>query len=296
MLLDPTLDVVFKMLLTRRPDLLHDVLESVLGRPIGGVRILDSTIYGEQAADRRVNFDIRVALDDGSPVNMEMQRREMHRSTLRSRMVYYVAREFSDQLRRGDEYHLLRPATGIIWAAKPVLPAVDRLHSVFEMRDRHANVCLTDQLAIHLLQLPCLTPSDSIDYTDRVQLWARFFTARDDATRAQLAVDPIMSTALNALEQLSEDPEARRLARRREDAIKFYEMELAASKAEARTEGRAAGEALGKAEFLVLLLEQRFGPLSTSDRALIDAATTGQLEVWAPRVLTALTLDEVLRP
>ncbi len=99
-----------------------------------------------------------------------------------------------------------------------------------------------------------------------------------------------MHLAKQTLEELSQDPETRRLARERADAIKLYEMELAASQAEARAEG----EAHGRAALLLKQLTLRFGPPSQETRARVEAATIEQLDVWAERVLTQGSLDGVL--
>ncbi len=292
MLLDPTLDVVFKLLLTRNPRLLHDMVESVLARPIGGLRIINPTILGEQVSDRGVIFDIHAVVDDdGDRVDLEMQRTAGHRSTLCSRMLYYVARNYTDQLSRGDKFHLLKPVKGIFWNVEPVLPEKQQLHSVFDVRDRDSNVRLTDDMELHLLQLPYLTRTDGVGYSGRVERWARFFTARDDDTRSQLASDPIMKAAIQTLEQLSQDPETRRLARARADALRFHEMDRVATQAQAREEGRAEGMVV----LLVQQLERRFGALPSAARVRLETATSAQLEAFAPRVLTAQTLDEVFR-
>jgi predicted transposase YdaD len=66
---------------------------------------------------------------------------------------------------------------------------------------------------------------------------------------------------------------------------------------EARGEarGRAAGEARGRAEALAQLLALKFGPLPRGALDSVNAASTGQLETWTARVLTADTLADVLR-
>src|SRR5262245_44029429 len=71
--LDPTLDVVFKLLLTRQQLLLLDMLQAILGRPIQRLTVLNPEILGELASDKAVVLDIRVALHDGSRVDVEMQ-------------------------------------------------------------------------------------------------------------------------------------------------------------------------------------------------------------------------------
>jgi predicted transposase/invertase (TIGR01784 family) len=286
--LDPTLDLVFKLLLTREPALLRDMLEGILERPIRALNVLNPGILGEQASDKGIVLDIRVQLDDGSRVDVEMQIRIT--AALASRLVYYGARDYSDQLGRGDKYHLLTPTTVIVWLVDPLFPSLDRLHSVFELRERHTHALFGDQLAIHVLQLSALPPSCASGYDSRVERWARFLTARDDAEFEQLASeDSIMALAKQTLEQLSQDPEIRRRAREREDAIKLHQLDLLADRAKARAEGKAEG----RAEVLLKLLGLRFGPPPEETRARTETATLEQLDTWIERVLTAKSLDEV---
>ena len=93
-----------------------------------------------------------------------------------------------------------------------------------------------------------------------------------------------MALAKHTLEELSLDPETYYLLRERDDAEKLYRVALATSRAE------------GEARILLKLLELRFGPLSDATRARVEEATLKRLDVWAERVLTATTLDEVLAP
>lgn len=283
--LDPKLDIVFKLLVTREPALLRNMLEGVLAKPIRELTIIDPGIPGELSTDKTIVLDIRAVLDDGSRVDVEMQIRST--PSLRSRLVYYGARDYADQLGRGDGYHLLTPTVVVVWLVEPLFPLLDRLHSVFELRERDTHIPFGDQLAIHVLQLGALSACSATDYNGIVGRWARFLMG-DDAELDRLAAeDPIMALAKDTLDQLSQDPETHRLARERADAIKLYEMDLAAARADAT--------AAGKAELLLKQLAVRFGPLSEATRARVEAATSDQLDTWAERVLTAAALDEVLR-
>ncbi len=94
--LDPTLDVVFKLLFTRERVLLRDMLQGVLARPIHDLDILNPQLFGERAGDRGVLFDIRATFNGGSRADIEMQRRST--LALAARLVYYAARDYSDQL------------------------------------------------------------------------------------------------------------------------------------------------------------------------------------------------------
>ncbi len=306
--LDPTLDLVFRMLLTREPALLQHMLEGILGRPIESITIVDRDLPGEEIGNKEIILDIHVTFADGTSVDVEMQARVT--PALGSRLVYYAARDYVSQLSRGDAYHLLTPTIVVAWLVDPLFPDIDRLHSVFELRERHSQRLFGDQLSIHVLQLTGLSDSDSTGYAARVERWARFFTHYDDDTILdQLAAeDPIMELAKQTLDAISQDPVVQRRARERADALKLYEIDLAMCRAQARAEGeakgraegeakgRAEGEAKGRAAMLLTLLDVRFGSPSEAIRVRVDAATSEQLDRWGERVLTSTSLDEVFAP
>lgn len=58
-------------------------------------------------------------------------------------------------------------------------------------------------------------------------------------------------------------------------------------------QGLERGRAQGSASVLLRQLNRRFGPLSPDVTRRLSQATSGQLEIWAERVLDAGTLDEV---
>lgn len=60
-----------------------------------------------------------------------------------------------------------------------------------------------------------------------------------------------------------------------------------------RAEGRAEGEARGRADLLLEQLTARFGPLAEDVPEIVRAGTASQVQTWATQVLTASTLDEV---
>lgn len=282
-LLDPKNDLTFKLLLTRRTELLADMLSGVLARPILSVTAIDPKVPAELPTDKEVILDVRAELEDGLRVDVEMQRRVP--PALRQRLVYYTARDYADQLDRGDGYHHLSPTAVIAWLVEPLFPTLG-FHSTFELRDRLTHARFTDQLAIHLLQLGARPREPATGYAAIVQRWARFFVADLAELTALASEDPIMTIAKQTLEELSRDPITRRLAREREDAKKLYRLDLDASQHQGHLEGQR--------KVLLELLTQRFGPLPSTARARIHSATAEQLDAWTGRLLAAQTLDEAL--
>ena len=60
-------------------------------------------------------------------------------------------------------------------------------------------------------------------------------------------------------------------------------------------QGIEKGQAAGQALLLLRLLELRFGALPDAVRERVRGASAAELEAWAEAVLTAASLDEVMR-
>lgn len=321
-LLDPQIDIVFKMLLLRHPTLLASMLEAVLAEPIANFAVRNPEISGELPTHKAIVVDILVELADGRRVNVEMQVRA--RPELRPRLVYYAARNLSEQLSRGDNYLQLRPSSVIVWLAEPLFDELDQFHATFELRERSTHLRYGEELTLHLLQLSKLTAhaATSDRYAQLAAFWGRFLSAKTALDFGELrAQDPIMSRAVDALEELSSDPEARRIATKRLIDEKFYEMGMAMARdeatkrglaegravgvAEGRAEGRseglaeglatgeARGIAVGEASMLRRQLERKFGPLTDLVQTRLQTASAHDLERWGERILTANSVEEV---
>ena len=106
-----------------------------------------------------------------------------------------------------------------------------------------------------------------------------------------------MQQALDALRELSADPEIQRLAAVRERVLREQYWELAGEREEGRAAGYAQGEAQGitqdQAALLEHLLRYRFGPVSAATRTRLQTATPDQLDAWAERLLDAPNSDAV---
>jgi predicted transposase/invertase (TIGR01784 family) len=237
-LLDPKLDVVFKLLFVRNPELLRSLLEAVLGRRVLDFEILNPEIPGELSADKLIVLDLRVHLHSGERVDVEMQARTD--AILANRILYYAARDYADQLRRGDDYSSLTPTVSVIWIDARLFREA-RFHLHFQLLEATSTVRFSDHLSIHVLQLPEISSAFADDPTPAGRAlynWGRFFAAPDERTLAQLAQeDDTMATAVKALENLSQDPETQRIARDREDSLRFYNMSLAQREREGLEQG-----------------------------------------------------------
>jgi predicted transposase/invertase (TIGR01784 family) len=288
--LDPKLDVVFKLLFAdeQNRELLVSLLTAVLEprQPIVDVVVLNPDTPKDTVVDKGAVLDVRAQLLDGRLANVEMQTAP-HRG-LRQRALFYWARLYTGQLGRGQDYVELAQTTSVFILGFSELETT-RYHSVFRLLEQHEHSRLTDDLAIHVLELPNLPKRAPVATDPSVLNWGRFFAAQTDEELAQVAtMDPKINEAKTALERLSADPAARELAREREVAAWNYERTLRLAREE--------GERKGQRETVRKLLTQLFDDLSPQQEQRIDEATPAELDEFVKRVRSADTIDDVLAP
>ncbi|MBI5535959.1 MAG: Rpn family recombination-promoting nuclease/putative transposase [Deltaproteobacteria bacterium] len=283
-------DIVFKHLLLG-PDsteLLTSLLTSVLrpASPIHSVAAHDSELPG--AVEAVVEFA------DGRTVNVQLQ--SERRPGMRERALYHWSRLYNAQLTRDVARVQPKPCICIFLLDYSESPST-QFHSKFLVLEVHDYDVLCDQLEIHTVELPKLPAPGSPESLLEGKLvdWGRFFRAVDDQELEELAMgDPVFQTAKDALDRISADPRVRQEARALDQGRGALWTELREARREGQAEGMAEGTTQARRAMLVMLLEQRFGPLQGRATDRIGQADAEHLSVWLDRLLTAESLEEVL--
>lgn len=242
-MLDPKVDVVFKLLLAR-PDnapLLSSMIQAVLDlpEPPAEVTVLNPEVPRDLAEHKAIALDLHVRCADGLLIDVEM---ETHpRPVLAERATFYLASLYASQLVRGQDYAELRPAKSILWLDGPHRSLGRRFHSTFSLREDELQTRLTAHFELHFLCLPELG-RDPRPVRPSLARWARFLLAPDERSLHALAMeDATMKKAVGALEGLSRDPEVRSLVDTVARDRFFRRYELSVERREGREEGRKEG-------------------------------------------------------
>ncbi len=113
-----------------------------------------------------------------------------------------------------------------------------RFHSIYEVLEVHDHVRLADVLAVHVIELPRVDLASTEGESPELQRWARFLRLDDERALDSLASEaPIMSEAKHALEVLSREPSAQRIAELRREAEIARRLDRAEDLAQGREEG-----------------------------------------------------------
>ena len=308
--LDPSLDVVFKLLLGSpegRGSLIA-LLTAILKpkAPIVSVEVLNPELPRAHVTDRGVILDLHVGLADGTRIDVEMQVDK--RDGFRQRILYYWARDYGGQLERGEGFEALKPVVAVIFLDYVELDG-DRWHSEFRLREVEDHTPFSDALVLHVLELPKRNSGVPGARQEDAELlaWMRFLGAKDDEEVKEACMSSQeVAKANELLTQLSASPRAQELARERKEALAFYRMELASTRnraiaegeAKGKAEGEAKGEAKGRVEgqrkVLLHVLEQRFGVLSIEARGRVLEAREEEIEHLVDGALGASSLEEAI--
>jgi predicted transposase/invertase (TIGR01784 family) len=299
--IDPKIDYAFKFLLGNEANvsiliaLLNAILK--LAVPIVHAEILNPFTQPMAIDEKLCILDVRARDQIGRIFNIEMQMSAT--PSLQQRLLYYSSKVYTDQLPRGTDYELLKPTICICFLNGVLYSKVPGYHLEFQLVDTEAGVKLTDDLTIHLIELPKFRLSAE-DITTAEDAWIYFLKNAERMDHEALP-GPLntaeMRRAGEALMTLTEIDTHKHFY---EDRIKAMRDErmwrldgLREGREAGREEGQREGREEGQRELLLLLLRERFGELPAELEARVKSATAANCTEMVGRVARAASLDDL---
>lgn len=235
-LLDPKNDFVFKRIFGSEEN--KDVLLAFLNNtfieagesPLTDILLMNPYTDKDAPRDKQSIFDIRAKTTKGELINIEMQL--FNQYDIEKRTLFYWSKQYSGQLEEGQRYRQLKKCVTINILNYAFLPN-DRYHSVFHLSEDHSNIPLSNDIEIHIMELSKLD-EQKIPIEGGLVNWLLFLKGVSKSNWEVLTMnEPVLRKAMDTLEFLSQDAEARRLYEMRQ---KFLHDE-ASMIAGAREEG-----------------------------------------------------------
>jgi predicted transposase/invertase (TIGR01784 family) len=172
----PIVDAIFKKLFgdERNKDILADFLTAVLGFEVKpeDIILIDPHLKRETPDDKLGVLDVKLRLENGKIINIEMQVKNF--KAMRHRSEYYISSMQSEQLGVNDDHQKLLPVVSIIIINDILLPETKKFHCKFSMLEEEEHFKLHDLRTIHTLELPKL-PADS---SGRLEDWLTFIKSK----------------------------------------------------------------------------------------------------------------------
>jgi predicted transposase/invertase (TIGR01784 family) len=215
--IDPKIDIAFKKVFGSEPwrDLTASLINAVLEPPpqqrLVEVELLNP--YSEKMTldDKLSILDIKARDDEGRLYNLEMQM--LTTVSLVQRLLYYWSKVYSQQLPEGDDYTRLRPTISICFVNGVLFGDWPEHHTRFRLLDATGRLRLTDDLVVHMIELPKFTRTLA-ELHAPLDFWLYFFKngAELDADALPGAMDrPEQRKAMGVLKMLAQSDLEREL-------------------------------------------------------------------------------------
>ena len=265
---DPRNDFAFKVVFgsQRHERVLVHLLNAILvpcGLRVRSVRVLNPLSEIQDLDEKKLILDVKATDETGRLYNIEMQ--IVAGPDFPGRFLYYWSHTYSSQLEQGDAYDLLRPVISICFVEGILFPGNDECHLRFRLLETTSHFPFTEDLDLHIFQLPQFTKSADELQSD-LDLWLYELNNGSGLDLAslprQLHVAEV-EEALEALAVLTQDRIQREIYEAREKARRdaaswtraFQRLQEQAERAQEQAEqslskglleGRAQGEFLGR--------------------------------------------------
>lgn len=244
-------DYVFKEVFRSETVRKHFVSD-VLGIPleeIRSVRLHNTSLWTQHKRQKQGILDVLLILNDNSKINIELQIRMQ--ADWDSRSLFYLAKIFTADLLRGENYHKLQRCIGIN-ILNFNLDDDPEYHKVYRLRDRTGQE-FSDKLEVHIIEL-----NKRLSGTGQTDDWIKLFRAKSKEELDMLGSQSKNPGILEAIKELSIMNLSKRLRaihefnlREQRDKAALEEQIRIDARSRGLKEGREAGRKEGRMEGLM---------------------------------------------
>ena len=151
-------------------------ISDVLGIPLNdikSVQIINPSLWKRYQKEKLGILDVQLTLNDDTKINIEMQLK--YHAYWRTRTIFYLAKMFTSDLRRGEAYKKLKKCIAIT-ILDFELDSKKEYHNVYMLRDKQGNQ-YTDILELHTIEL---TKKPDKEHPSPLDEWHSLFNAKTE--------------------------------------------------------------------------------------------------------------------
>ena len=224
-LLKPKIDVVFHSLFrVGNEDITKAIITAITKEKIKKIELEnDRHIIGKYTEEKLGILDLKATLDDGTICDIEIQL--VDNKDTEKRFLWYWSKLYSGQLIRGEEYKKLNKVIGIIILDYKLEKTreIKRLNTKWKIKEvlSGKNIELTDELEIHIIEIPKVKEMMETSEKDELTQWITFL---DNPSRVEelkiMENNKEIKKAMEELEEISQDRDLRRIAELKDKYIR----------------------------------------------------------------------------
>lgn len=244
----PTVDVCFAGLM-ENPVVRKGFCAAVLRIPpeeIEETELLPTHLRRDYADEKLGILDVRIRIQDGIQINMEMQVKYFE--FWDERALFYISKMFSEQLKSGEAYGKLKKCIHVSILDFTLFPEDDQCYRRIHFRDDETGRLYSDKLEMQILELRKL-PKGAGRREDIIN-WMYFLNGKSREEFERMAKTSVyLGEAYEALQKLSADDRRRIEYEAREKALKDYNTQMSSSENRGIRIGKKEGIQLARKVF-----------------------------------------------
>ena len=228
------------------------------------LEIKTNSLIPERSNKKQAVLDLRVKLQTGENINVEMQ--TVSQKSFLKRILFYWAKLYCQDLEKGESYDKINPASSLIFTTFPVLDKKikDFVSSFSIRRDKQPHQALNKDLKIVIVEMSKLTKAYN-ELLDLKEKWCYILKESEHITKEEcrhLSKDEEIRMALKHLKKLSRDEKLYQRAFSEQINLVAYNLDRAGLLEEGMQKGLAQGKLEGKLnkqkEIALNMLEESF--------------------------------------
>ncbi len=244
-LLIPKTDVVFQALFGTKgnEEILGGLLSKIIKEKVENISLdTNQNLISKVPEEKMGVLDLRAQIGERVDVEIEVQLKNKH--NISERALFYWAKMYSSQLKKGEKYRNLKKTIQILILDFELaeLDSFKNAHAEHKIVDtRDPKVIIFKNLEIHIIELPKILKYPE-ETEKELKRWMEFLiNPESEVVKMGAKEDKKLGEAIEKLEYISGDDELRRIAELREKYILDEESEREAVRDEAREEGIKEG-------------------------------------------------------
>lgn len=264
----PTNDVMFKIIFgdKRHSRILIHFLNAVIQpkSPIVKVDIKPTELTPDTVSQKGVRLDILAISDDGSQINVEMQKSASPHMVARA--LFYWSKVFAAQLIVGEKYEDLHQTISINILDFKLFEKDERFWKKYAITDLETNEKLTDLFELHFIELSKIK---EVRKDSPITFWIEFFkNPYSEQVKTLCDYVPEIKEAKEVFERAKVDPAAQELLRVREKALIDYASDIKTAEDRGEKRGHKKGKEEGREESAEIIAKHYGIPIEELQKLL----------------------------
>ena len=244
----PTNDFCFKELM-QNPKVRKGFIAGILQKDQKEIRetiLLPTETRRDYADDKLSVLDVRVLLEDGTQMDLEMQ--VEYFAFWDKRVLFYLSKMYTEQLKKGDWSEKLKKCIHVGVLNFVHFPNSEECYHKVNLCNSRTGEVYSDLFEMHILELPKLPKvlakmACGEEVSDKAIIqWMEFFSGKTQEDFEEMAKqNEYVAEAVNTLFELSADEKKRLEYEAREKAIRDYNTQMKSAEQRGMEQGMEEG-------------------------------------------------------